>query len=176
MKSLILTTGRYGKAVLANRRFAKGERILECKAPLVHADDVPNVILTPEDDRYLQVGPDIYQGPSGDLDDYVNHSCDPNAGLVFVGGKVILTAIKNVLPGEEITFDYSTTMDDPHNWEMECMCGSPKCRVRIGNFKDLPRQVQVRYIRLGIVPDYCIKAMRQKELLQPRIVLSIPRT
>ena len=34
----------------------------------------------------------------------VNHSCDPNCGLV---GAVILVAMRDIEPGEEITFDYA---------------------------------------------------------------------
>jgi len=51
-------------------------------------------------------------GPSGGVDDFFNHSCDPNAGLQIDGQKVWLVAIKNITQGEEITWDYSTTMDE----------------------------------------------------------------
>jgi SET domain-containing protein len=37
---------------------------------------------------------------------YANHSCRPNAQSVLVKRRVILQAIKNIMPGEEITYDY----------------------------------------------------------------------
>ncbi len=37
---------------------------------------------------------------------YANHSCRPNAESDVVRGKVILRAIKNIRPGDEITYDY----------------------------------------------------------------------
>ena len=37
---------------------------------------------------------------------YANHSCRPNAESDVVKGKVILRAIKNIKPGDEITYDY----------------------------------------------------------------------
>jgi uncharacterized protein len=37
---------------------------------------------------------------------YANHSCRPNAESDLVKGKVILRAIKTIMPGEEITYDY----------------------------------------------------------------------
>jgi SET domain-containing protein len=37
---------------------------------------------------------------------YANHSCRPNAESDTVKGKVILRAIRNIRPGEEITYDY----------------------------------------------------------------------
>ena len=37
---------------------------------------------------------------------YANHSCRPNAESHSLGHKVILRAIKNIKPGDEITYDY----------------------------------------------------------------------
>jgi hypothetical protein len=109
-------------------------------------------------DHYVQIGPDRYLGPSGGADDYVNHSCDPNSGLKIRGTTVDLVAIRNIEPGEEITWDYSTTMDED-DWEMDCRCGAASCRKRIRDFKQLPVPVRERYIRLGIVPQYAIDSV-----------------
>jgi SET domain-containing protein len=37
---------------------------------------------------------------------YANHSCRPNAESDIVKGKVIFRAIRNIKPGDEITYDY----------------------------------------------------------------------
>ena len=37
---------------------------------------------------------------------YMNHSCRPNAESDVKGHKVIITAIKNIKPGDEITYNY----------------------------------------------------------------------
>lgn len=37
---------------------------------------------------------------------YINHSCRPNAESDVVKGEILITAIKNIGPGEEITYDY----------------------------------------------------------------------
>src|SRR5919197_3428034 len=37
---------------------------------------------------------------------YANHSCRPNAESDVVKSEVILRAIKNIKPGDEITYDY----------------------------------------------------------------------
>ena len=37
---------------------------------------------------------------------YANHACKPNAESVLIRGKVYLKAIRRILPGEEITYDY----------------------------------------------------------------------
>ena len=41
-------------------------------------------------------------GPSGEVDDFFNHSCDPNAGLKITATKAVLVAIKDIPPGQEI--------------------------------------------------------------------------
>lgn len=86
-------------------------------------------LIKPEYDRYIQVGEDKYLGPSGDFDDFINHSCDPNSGIQIKGKKVVLLAIKDIKQNEEITWDYSTTMDED-DWEMDCQCGCLKCRKK----------------------------------------------
>ena len=37
---------------------------------------------------------------------YANHSCRPNAESVLIRGRIWLKAIRRILPGEEITYDY----------------------------------------------------------------------
>lgn len=59
--------------------------------------------------------------------DYINHSCDPNAGLV---GQLTLVALRDIQPGEEVTFDYATADSTPYD-EFDCMCGAQNCRGRI---------------------------------------------
>lgn len=52
---------------------------------------------------------------------YINHSCDPNVG---VDGQVSFIAIRDVLKGEELCYDYAMTTD--RDYEMQCNCGSSK--------------------------------------------------
>ena len=66
-----------------------------------------------------------------------------------------LVAITSIAAGHQITFDYSTTMHN-FDYEMNCACGSNKCRRRVENFIELPRETQARYVKLGIVPDYIL--------------------
>lgn len=58
--------------------------------------------------------------------DYVNHSCNPNAGL---SGQITLIALRDIPPDEEVCFDYA--MSDSTNYdEFDCKCGQPNCRGR----------------------------------------------
>lgn len=94
----------------------------------------------------LQIGQDMYV----DLEDpgrRANHSCDPNAG---VRPDLSLMAMKSIRVGEEIRYDYSTTMGDGL-WEIECHCGSKNCRGTIQDFCKLPSRQQEFYRRLNVV-------------------------
>jgi hypothetical protein len=108
----------------------------------------------------LQIGPDLYIGASHELDDYVNHSCDPNCWVEIrdldstVSARLI--ALRRIEPGEEITFDYSTTSTETFaTWSMPCLCGASICRRVISGFGTLPKDVQARYVNL--VPAYVLK-------------------
>ncbi|MFE9769587.1 SET domain-containing protein [Streptomyces sp. NPDC005808] len=54
----------------------------------------------------------------------MNHSCEANVldlGLDFG------LAVHDIAPGEEVTCDYATFVEDG-GWSMECRCRSPRCR------------------------------------------------
>lgn len=83
-----------------------------------------------EKSHTLQVDEGIYLAPLGPEEepaDYINHSCDPNAGI---RGQVSLVAMRPIAPGEEITFDYAMADSTPYD-EFACACGSALCRGRV---------------------------------------------
>lgn len=157
MNDLYLGRNALGHAAYAGRNFAVGDLVAQFSGDICSAEDLPE-ISSPEDDRYMQVGRSVYMGPSGWFDDYCNHSCDPNAGVADVDGSMWLIAIRPIEAGDEIVWDYSTTMDED-DWEMDCRCGSPACRGRIRDFKHLELGLQLKYVSLGIVPDFVLQSV-----------------
>lgn len=162
---LIVKDTNLGKGVFAKKNIKKGEMIIEFTGSFSPIDQVPH-IEREKKDYYIQVKKNIFLGPSGYIDDYFNHSCSPNAGLLITTDKIYLTAIKNIKINEQITLDYSTTMNgDP--LVINCLCGSKNCRGKITDFKYLPLDTQKKYISLGIVPHYNIleynKLVQEKE-------------
>ncbi len=141
-----------GRAVFAAVPFAAGERIYKFTGKLVRADRLPADMTGPRD-HYVQVAPDEYLGPSGRIDDLINHSCAPNAGVRYGEDGVALIAVRDIAVGEEITWDYSTTLADG-NWHMICQCRSPDCRRVIGNFDTLPVERQAWYRERDLVAPY----------------------
>ena len=157
---LIVKDTKNGRGIFTNKNFKNGDKILEFHGKFFTYEKLPTPYNEVED-HYVQIGKNLYMGPSGGIDDFLNHSCDPNAGLKIDGRKVFLIAIKDISVGDEIVWDYSTTMDED-DWEMDCECGSKNCRGRIRDFKYLPPNIQNKYLNLGIVPKY-ISENFQKE-------------
>jgi uncharacterized protein len=145
--SLIVKQGTHGRGVFAQDPIPAGTKIIRFTGPFLRYKET-----TPQT-YALQIGPDLYIGASGGMDDFINHSCEPNAGFHIEGTTADLYAIRDIAPGEEILFDYSTTLDED-DFEMPCHCGQPTCRKLIRDGKYLPEDVWQKYLRLGILPEY----------------------
>jgi hypothetical protein len=68
---------------------------------------------------------------------FVNHSCDPNAGY---DGTDHIVALVRIAPGEQIRMDYGTyTFSFDHAFT--CRCGARSCRGRVtrNDWRDLVR-------------------------------------
>lgn len=113
-------------------------------------------------DITLQVGLDKFKLPTGSLEDFTNHSCDPNTGIRLNGKGTIIVALRAIVPHEELTYDYSTYLNNPYE-RMSCRCGVPACRGVIGNFGRLPVRLQRRYRDLAIIGDFVDADLEQKE-------------
>ena len=93
-----------------------------------------------------QVDTDLFDGPQeGEkVEDsmHMNHSCDPNTWFTSA---TTMTARRDIRPGDEVTYDYSTS--DVHEFlRLACRCGSPLCRGVVTGRDLLERpELQARY-------------------------------
>lgn len=148
MNVIVRDDPKFGKGVYAARDFNVDEEILHFQGERVPADLVPK---GKDGEFYLQIGPLLYMGPSGKPDDFVNHSCSPNAWIDENG--YILRAALPVKADEHITFDYSIWCLE-EDWVMHCRCGSNNCRGKIGCWKTIPNHIQKLYLEADIVPAF----------------------
>lgn len=77
----------------------------------------------------LQISDDLWiTSGSNTLEpiDYINHSCNPNAGM---RGHIFLVAMRDIEPNEEVTFDYAMVVSEWIGMDpISCDCGSSECR------------------------------------------------
>jgi len=153
---LVVRQGTHGQGVFTEEPIAAATSIIRFTGPLLRHAETTAATLA------LQIGPDQYIGSSGGFDDFINHSCEPNAGFKIEGTVADLYAIRDIAAGEEILFDYSTTLDED-DFTMACQCGRPSCRKIIGDGKYLPHDVWQRYVGLGILPDYVLRRREEAD-------------
>ncbi len=152
-KNLSIKKTRNGYGIFAEKDFLKGADVFEIKGKLMTLDEGEEIDEKIRDNAF-RFSKDEYISPQGEIGDFLNHSCNPNSGIVKRGDKLWLIAIRNIRQGEEITLDYSTITADDDIWEMNCNCGEKECRSIIKNFETLSEELKEKYLKLKVVPGY----------------------
>jgi hypothetical protein len=120
-------SNRGGRAVFSVTDIQVGEVVAVFGGRMIPLDEV--LELAPKErSRVLQISErwflySIWECKS----DWINHSCDPNCGF---RDEVTLVALRPILSGEEITFDYAMTDSAAYD-EFVCRCGSQICRGEV---------------------------------------------
>ncbi len=153
-----------GRGVLARVPIEPRETILFVTGPVVSFSE--SMRLPDEGVNTIQIGQDAYVDPLFPSR-FLNHSCEPNAGLI---DETCLIALRQIKPGEEIRYDYSTALLERF-WTLDCCCGSPNCRSVVGDFDYLPRKTQQDYLRIGVVQRFIVEAITADESKEQRAPL-----
>jgi SET domain-containing protein len=133
----------HGNGVFALAPIAKGERVIEYKGRRrTHAevdegdsgavDSGHTFLFTLNDDYVIDAN---FEGNSAR---WINHSCSPNCEAVLDENdedprksRVFIEAKRAIKPGEELTYDYGITLDEPHTARLKkiwaCHCGARNC-------------------------------------------------
>lgn len=159
---------RIGLGLIATRSIRSGETITRVEGRVVHHRVLWRRQGTKFSANCLRYGPETYLDPGDELGRYLNHSCDPTAGLTKVNNRLFLFAAKRIESGEEVTIDYSTTIGDDDIWTMRCKCGSRRCRKTIRNLGSLPADLKQSYLKTGLVPMYIVRTLTERIVPQDR--------
>jgi hypothetical protein len=105
--------------------------------------DVLESLPTDRQNRSIQIDEDLFlvSAEEPEPGDMINHSCDPNCGLL---GQLLVVALRDIEVGEELTFDYA--MSDGADYdEFECHCGAATCRGKVTGHDWARAELQARY-------------------------------
>jgi uncharacterized protein len=161
-----VANSRLGKGCFANEPIKKGESICFFEGEETTWEESERRYIEGKDrlDDPFQINENKYIELSEPYI-YFNHSCNPNSGF---RGKKEMIAIKNINPGEEITYDYSTVCWDDRwaknhgAWTMKCECEEENCRNVIGDFLTIPKSQRRKYIKLGVIPNFILKKLAEE--------------
>ncbi len=124
--ALIVRTSRiHRRGCYTTHRIRSGTRVIEYTGPRISVE---------EGDRRYDGKPVTYlfalKGGKRVIDGrgkarYINHSCDPNCETDEIKGRIWIIAIRDIEPGEELSYDY---MLYDGEGEAPCHCGAKNCR------------------------------------------------
>ena len=119
----------HGLGCFAAVRLLKGSRIAEYTGERITRKEAMRRMRRFSGNRISELGADCYidGNVDGNQTQYINHSCDPNSDVVVMGGALIIFALREISPGEEITVDYLNSFDQDQS---ACQCRAPSCRQR----------------------------------------------
>lgn len=126
-KTLKVRRGLSGLGLFTTRRIPKGTIVLEYAGRLL-----TDAAAEKKGGLYLFQIPDqpwtIDGSSRSNLARYVNHSCKPNCETFADDKRVYIEAIRNIEPGEELTYDYGRQYMGDDIKAGKCKCGHHRRR------------------------------------------------
>jgi SET domain-containing protein len=127
----------HGRGVFARRAIPAGTTVVEYKGERLDPDAAADryddsvagsiTLLFTVNDRWVIDG-----GRGGNEARYINHSCEPNCESYVHRGRVYIRALRDIAPGEELTYAYDLLVGGRpiKAWarRYRCRCSSLTCR------------------------------------------------
>jgi SET domain-containing protein len=134
----------HGNGVFAIAAISKGERVVRYRGKVRTHDEVDaeygdenetghTFLFTLNDDCVIDANVD------GNIARWINHSCKPNCESSLEEDpkgrpdkyKVFIEALRDIRPGEELTYNYGIVLDEAHTAKRKrlwaCRCGARTC-------------------------------------------------
>jgi SET domain-containing protein len=129
----IAPSGVHGRGVYATRFIPEGTRVIEYTGQRMSWDDAPNDENDPHTFNFgLDNGEVINPEIGGNEARWINHSCAPNCEAIEEDDRIFIYAMRDIEPGEELSYDYALELDEPITkktiQEFKCHCRASRCR------------------------------------------------
>jgi SET domain-containing protein len=143
-------SGIHHKGVFARKFIPKGTRIIQYVGDKISKEEsdkrtnlleeqckkdsnIGKTYMYELDDEY-----DVDGNSNGNESRFINHSCDPNCEADIEHGEIWISAVRDIFPGEELSYNYGFEYDKDYA-EHPCKCGSEKCVGFIVAEEDWPK-------------------------------------
>ena len=130
-----------GLGAFATQRILKGTRLIEYTGERLSPKQADERYPDDEASRHhtylFAIDDDLVvdAAVNGNEARFINQSCNPNCDAVIDDKRIWIETIRDVEPGEELSYDYAYVLDERHTpaakRRFPCHCGSPKCRGTI---------------------------------------------
>ncbi|HEU0080455.1 MAG TPA: SET domain-containing protein-lysine N-methyltransferase [Candidatus Paceibacterota bacterium] len=128
-KLQVIDKGELGKGVKTGEPIKKGEKVAVFGGYIFTVQEEQE--LPPGMNDYAhQISDEFVMGIMDESQiqpvDFFNHSCEPNVGFK---GQIFLVAMRDIVAGEEICFDYAMVLSAKiPPYPVKCFCGQKTCR------------------------------------------------
>lgn len=114
----------------AGKDFKKGEIVGEYTGEIRPEDEAYDDHAEAEMEFLFDLGDGRVIDPTHDNNPvkHINHSCNPNCESEQDGDRIFIRALRDIVEGEELSYEYNLQVDEDDEDEYICLCGSPGCR------------------------------------------------
>jgi SET domain-containing protein len=124
---LIKKSGIHGAGCYALATIPEGAYVVQYTGPVLSKEQADGLYCERPDTYLFCLGEGEYVIDGDNVAAFINHSCDPNCETDEVEGKVWVIALREIAPGEELTYDYNLYDGDDDD-DAPCNCGAKACR------------------------------------------------
>jgi uncharacterized protein len=138
---MIRSSSIHAAGCYTTRPIRKGTKVVQYDGPVFTKDEADERYK----DRFITY---LFSTGNGDVIDgfgaamFINHSCDPNCETEHIGDEIWVVAIRNIAPGEELTYEYNLHDSDEED-EADCHCGASSCRGTMYSEDEVKRRARV---------------------------------
>ena len=137
-RTQVRRSGVHGKGMFALAPLAAGEVVIEYTGEVITWREAlrrhPHDASDPDHTFYFHIDEKhvIDAKVGGNSARWINHACDPNCEADEQDGRVFITALRDIAPGEELAYNYGLVIDQRYTKKLKrqfaCRCGSARCR------------------------------------------------
>ncbi len=139
-KLIIRSSSIHAAGCYTLRSIRKGEKVCEYDGPRYSKDEADERYKDREITYLFSFGEEntVIDGFGTAM--FLNHCCEPNCESEEEGGRIFISAIRDIAAGEELTYEYN--LHDSDDEQGDCCCGSARCRGTMFSEAEVKRRAK----------------------------------